>query len=494
MLYSQQFPEVGNTVYDVSSSSVPHSAPAPRVPSEPQIRQSLLFSKRDGVWASVMSGIGESYLGAFAIFLKATNPQIAMLAAFPQWLGASFQFVSVWLLHRLKNRKALILTGVFGQALSWLFVLAIPFVFTEGPVWWLIGAVTVYFMAGHFASPAWNSLMGDLVDSNRRGRYFGRRNRAMSVAAFAALCVGGVILHRAEQMGRVALGFAVLFLVALLARFAFAYYVSRMAEPPYTAAAEDRFSLWQFLRDGRHSNFGRFVAYIAFIHFAVQVSGPFIAPYLLRDLHFTYLEFMFATAATVVAQFLILPGWGRFCDRFGNKQVLTLTGLLLPVIPLLWLCTTNFYLILVIQMFAGVSWSGFSLAMGNFIFDTVTPPKRAQCVAVYNTSNAVGTVLGASLGGLLIPWLPNVVRLGALHVPLVSNIQILFLLSAVLRLAVSIRFLPLIREARPVSPFLARELTVKFLIVTRETGARVFGRIGRVLTVWVLVFVGQRRD
>src|SRR3972149_10144888 len=153
MLYSHQFQEVGNTVYDVSLSSAPRSTPDQRVPCEPQIRQSLLFSKREGVWASVMSGIGESYLGAFAIFLKATNPQIAMLAAFPQWLGASFQFVSVWLLHRLKNRKALILTGVFGQALSWLFVLAIPFVFTEGPVWWLIGAVTVYFMAGDFARP-----------------------------------------------------------------------------------------------------------------------------------------------------------------------------------------------------------------------------------------------------------------------------------------------------------------------------------------------------
>jgi MFS family permease len=115
-------------------------------------------------------------------------------------------------------------------------------------------------------------------------------------------------------------------------------------------------------------------------------------------------------------------------------------------------------------------------------------------VAVYNTSNAVGTVLGASLGGLLIPWLPNVVRLGALRVPLVSNIQILFLLSAVLRLAVSLRFLPRIREVRPVSPFLARDITVKILIICRETGARVFGKIGRTLTVWVLVVVGIRRD
>ena len=440
-----------------------------------------------------MTGFGETYLGAFAIYLKATNAQIAALAALPQLLGVWFQFISVWVLHRFKQRKVIILTGVFGQALSWLFILAIPVFFRDGAIWWLVGAVTVYCVLGHLASPPWNSLMGDLVDSNQRGRYFGRRNRAMSVAAFGSLCFAGVLLHRAEQVGSVVFGFTLVFLTAMAARLISAYYLARMVEPPYVANAEDRFSLWQFLRDGRRTNFGRFVGYIAFTHFAVQVSAPFIAPYLLRDLHFTYLEFMLATAATVVAQFLTLPAWGRFCDRFGNKQVLRLTGFLLPIIPLFWLCTTNFYLIVAIQMFAGLSWAGFSLAMGNFLFDTVSPPKRAQCVAVYNSANAVGIFLGASLGGLLIPWLPGAFALGGFHLSLVSNIQVLFLLSAVLRLLVSLKFLPLIREVRTVSPFLAEEITAKLFLMGRRTVVTVVGRIGRVVVVWMLVVVGQRR-
>jgi MFS family permease len=294
-------------------------------------------------------------------------------------------------------------------------------------------------------------------------------------------------------VGSVVFGFTLVFLTAMAARLISAYYLTRMVEPPYVANAEDRFSLWQFLRDGRRTNFGRFVGYIAFTHFAVQVSAPFIAPYLLRDLHFTYLEFMFATAATVVAQFLTLPAWGRFCDRFGNKQVLRLTGFLLPIIPLFWLFTTNFYAIVAIQMFAGLSWAGFSLAMGNFLFDTVSPPKRAQCVAVYNSANAVGIFLGASLGGLLIPWLPAAFALGGFHLSLVSNIQVLFLLSAVLRLLVSLKFLPLIREVRTVSPFLAEEVTAKLFLMGRRTVVTVVGRIGRVVVVWMLVVVGQRR-
>lgn len=441
-----------------------------------------------------MTGFGETYLGAFAIYLNATNSQIAALAALPQLLGVWFQFISVWVLHRLRQRKIIILTGVFGQALSWLVILAIPVFFQDDSIWWLIGAVTLYVVLGHLAVPPWNSLMGDLVDPNQRGRYFGRRSRAMSVAAFLALCLGGVLLHRAEQGGSVVLGFTVVFLAAMGARLISAYCLTQMAEPPYIGKPDDRFSLWEFLRDGRRTNFGRFVGYIAFTHFAVQVSAPFITPYLLRDLHFTYLQFMVATAATVVAQFLTLPGWGRFCDRFGNKQALRLTGFLLPIIPLFWLCTTNFYLIVAIQMFAGLSWAGFSLAMGNFLFDTVRPAKRAQCVAVYNSANAVGIFLGASLGGLLIPWIPGDLSLGGFHLSMVSNLQLLFLLSALLRFLVSLKFLPLIREVRTVSPFLAEDVTAKLFLVGRRTVVTVFGRIGKVVVVWMLVVVGQRRE
>lgn len=441
-----------------------------------------------------MTGLGDSYLGAFAIFLKATNPQIAFLAAVPQLLGSWCQFIAVWWLNRLKERKALILAGVLGQALTWLLILAAPFLFPSSAVWWLIAGVTLYFMLGNFVVPPWNSLMGDLVDPRQRGRYFGRRNRAMSVATFGALIVGGLILHEAQGQGKVAAGFVVIFAIALVARLVSAYYLSRMIEPSYQSRAEDRFSLWQFLRDGRRTNFGRFVAYIALVHFAVQVSAPFIVPYLLRDLHVTYLQFMAATAATVVAQVLTLPWWGRFCDRFGNKRVLSLTGLLLPVIPVFWLCTTNLYAIVAIQFFAGASWAGFSLAMGNFIFDTVSPPKRPQCVAVYNSANAVGILLGAGLGGCLIPWLPREFAIAGVHVALVSNLQLLFALSAVLRLVVALKFLPVIREVRDVSPLVAKNLTVK-LAVRLLLGVRIVGRVGRAMAVWVFVLGGPaKRD
>ncbi|TAK07636.1 MAG: hypothetical protein EPO39_06110 [Candidatus Manganitrophaceae bacterium] len=98
--------------------------------------------------------------------------------------------------------------------------------------------------------------------------------------------------------------------------------------------------------------------------------------------------------------------------------------------------------------------------MGNFVFDAVSPVKRAQCIAIYNSANAIGIFLGASLGGNLSRWLPKEVHIGSAQFTLASNLQLLFLLSAVLRLTVSLKFLPMIREVREVKPFGAKDFFI----------------------------------
>jgi hypothetical protein len=162
----------------------------------------------------------------------------------------------------------------------------------------------------------------------------------------------------------------------------------------------------------------------------------------------------------------------------------------LPVLPLFWLTTTNFYGIIAIQLFAGASWGGFALAMGNFLFDNVKPAKRPQCVAVYHSANALGVFLGASLGGVLVLLLPPAFHIAGFRLTFASNLQLLFIISAVLRFVVSARFLPMLREKRDVDPFPAKELTVRILLMS----VRAVGSLGRAMSVVVLVLIGQKRE
>ena len=58
---------------------------------------------------------------------------------------------------------------------------------------------------------------------------------------------------------------------------------------------------------------------------------------MLRDLKFSYVEFMINSAASVLLQFLTLNRWGRLSDLFGNRLILITTGAIIPIMPTLWL-------------------------------------------------------------------------------------------------------------------------------------------------------------
>jgi len=95
-----------------------------RYSRDPEVERSLRYSVRDGVAWSLMFGAGESYLQAFAVFLKATTAQMTLFSALPSLLGSSAQLVSAWVAGRAIPRKVLIFVGVSLQSVAWLPIIA----------------------------------------------------------------------------------------------------------------------------------------------------------------------------------------------------------------------------------------------------------------------------------------------------------------------------------------------------------------------------------
>ena len=57
----------------------------------------------------------------------------------------------------------------------------------------------MYVTFAHFTSPAWNSLITDLLQSNERGMYFAKRSQVIALLSFLALCLGGTLLSFFEH-------------------------------------------------------------------------------------------------------------------------------------------------------------------------------------------------------------------------------------------------------------------------------------------------------
>jgi MFS family permease len=421
---------------------------------DPAIERSLQHSLRDGRAWAFMSGIGETWFSAFAILFKASTQQIALLTSLPLVAASLFQWLSVWLGRQGVSRRRVIITGALGQALSWLLILLLPILFPSLGVELLIVAIILFHALGNLVAPQWSSLMGDLVPERRRGRFFARRTRIATLASFIGMIAGGLLLEASRRLEEELWGFAAIFLLALLARLISTWHLAQMHDPRHTEVAP---SISAVATPIPHA-FWHFSLLFALMQFAVAISSPFFALYMLRDLEFSYAILTLMVASSVMAQFLTLHGWGRLSDAYGNRLILVTTALLIPVMPAMWLISTDIIFLVILHLIGGLIWAGYSLSCGNFLYDLSPADRRADLMATHTLLANSGVMAGALLGGWLGEWAPSVWQWGDYSVTWLSGLPALFLLSASVRMVIALLYLRIVKEVREVAPLSVGQL------------------------------------
>jgi MFS family permease len=421
---------------------------------EQKKEKSRNYSIWDGSFWSVMYGFGESFFSAFAIFLKATNVELSFITAFPQTIGSFFQLLSGFFINLFGSRKKMVVFFAILQGLIHIPI-ALVYFFGNFKMSFLILFVSLYWVFGMIAGPAWTSWMGDLVDKDKRGSYFGLRNKITSFIAFLAYVLAGFILQRYSVNPTLNYyGFLLLFTISFFARMGSVLYLSKKYEPPFKLAKQELFGIITFFKKESKTNFANLVFFLCFFNFGVYIAAPFFNAYMLNDLKFSYIEFTISTAIVIFAKILFIPVWGRAADKFGEKRVIQLTAILMPFVPLLWLFSPNFWYILAIQAFSGFVWAGFDLAVFNYILSSTEPEKRVSYVAYYNVLNGLFIFVGAIVGAYLIQ----------LNSFFWSAYLFVFLISFFVRGIALLWFIPKLKEVRDVCSISGHRLL--FYIVT----------------------------
>jgi len=406
------------------------------------------YGIRDAACQATAQGGGENYFSAFALLLHASPFQIAILSALPQLVGVVAQLASVKLLQYLRKTSRLLIAGGRAQAFCWLPILSLPLIAPDQGAWLLIGCAVLYFGFGHVTTPIWNSLLVDVAEAESRGAYFARRARTTALTSFLALGLAGTILTVGQRWDMSWIGFLVIFLGAAAARIGATTcqtHVSRLM-PVHQLEAPHGFR--HFFAHAASVDFRRFLLFSGLMHFAVLLSGPFFVIYLLRDLHWSYLQYAGWMASSISAQFLTLGPWGRIGDRYGNKALLTLTASAVPFLPMGYLLSEHYLFLLIVNFFGGVIWAGLSLGLQNYVFDSLRAEERTRGVALANAMNAVGWGLGALTGSWLATLIPAELSLGSWHLTPASNLPFLFCLSGGLRLVIAVSLLRTFAEPR----------------------------------------------
>ncbi len=413
-------------------------------------KKSLFYSLWDGIFAGGMIGFTQEYFIPFLLVLGGTPSQAGVLNGFANFFSACIQLMSPNITDRLKSRKRMFMFFIGLQLLMLLpmFFMALT---GRGHPFFFIICVVLFTGFGAVATPAWSSLMSNLVPEQKRGTYFGWRSRIVGFIIVGFSLLGGWITDALEEQDVYA-GFAVLFGCAFLFRLCSWFFLGKMKDIPMEPRHENYFSLIQFLARYRESNFAKFVIFSGLLYFSVYVASPFFSVFMLKDLHYNYMIYSVVMISSTLLVYLTPPRWGRIADKVGNLRIIKAVSLLIALIPLFWIVNQSPLCFIVSQLYSGIIWGAYNLCALNFVYDAVSPGKRTRCIAYYTAFNAFGIAAGSLAGGFLSSVVPSLKGY-----PLIT----VFLISLLLRLWVVWIFPGKIREVRTVE-------TISFLGLFRR--------------------------
>ena len=372
-----------------------------------QLRRNMAASTSDAAAYGVMVGIGETFLPAFALAVGLGEVTAGIVGSVPLMAGGLLQLISLWALSKGFSQKWWVVLAAALQSLAFVPLIWVAYLGSvSGPV--LLAIASFYWAAGLASGPAWNGWIERVIPKQMRANYFAKRTRATQLATMLGFVSGGLLLQFGRQGGWVLLAFAGLFAIAFVARIISAVMlalhrlpstvvrplavVGRVAEPQPTAAqAVSR------AYAGKH-----LLIYLVMVQGAAQIAGPFFTPYMLRQLHLSYLSFTLLVAVAFLAKVIALPAWGQLARRRGAGWLLTVGGTAIVPLAALWIVSQNFYWLLFIQALSGVAWAAYELGFFLMFFEALPAQRRVKMLTYYNMANTSAWCIGASLGAVFL--------------------------------------------------------------------------------------------
>jgi MFS family permease len=402
-----------------------------------RVHRSLHFSMLESASFSVMVGAAEGYFQAFAVFLKATVFQVGLVSTLPLSIASVVQLFSRPMLRLSRTRRRLTVgAGVLRTSLFVPLAL-VPFM-GPGRIWFLLLLVCLYFSFIYLPTPAWTAWIRDLVDDSQRGSFFGRRNSIGSLTSLAASVLAGIVLQ--AWSANPLPGFLLLFGIAFLGSLSAATSLSLQYDPAGEHHGQSDQSISSFSRELVRTNYGRFVVFNFLVYFGAYISGPFVVPFMLTELGFSYLQFMAAISLVSLFKFLAMPMWGALGDRYGSKKTLALSTFLICLTPFTWLLASSFAMVCLIQVLGAFAWAGFEIAALSFAYDAMPAAKVTRQTSFLLLFRGAAVISGGLAGGALLP-----------HVRLQGSPSLaIFLVAGIFRIMFVFPMLFFIREERAV--------------------------------------------
>lgn len=450
--------------------------PSPNL-SEQQVTSGLKLVIKDGLAAEAMTALtGGAFLVSMALLMGASNFQIGVLAALPTFTNI-FQLLSIWLVKKYRNRRAIAVVCALLARFPLLVIGALPLIFSSATtVQVLIFFLFFFYLFGSIAGPTWNSWMKDLVPENKLGSYFSHRGRlTQSLNVILSLLIALLLDFVKKNYPDATLTtYACMFIAGGIIGICSAYFLSKTPEPECSPSTENIFTL--FKKPLQNANFRNLLIFNSAWVFALNIATPFFFVYMMKTLSLPLSYIIGLGILAQLSSIFSIKLWGRYADSYSNKTIIAIGAPLYIVCIIAWCfagasagLVTNIILLAAINIFTGIAAAGINLSLTN-IGLKLAPKEDA---IIYLSSKNIITAFFSSIAPLAGGWLADFFAnrrlnwaiqwtdakgMKEIHVLVLHQWNFLFLIGALLALC-SIKLLNRVKETGEVE----KDIVVKIL-------------------------------
>ncbi len=376
-----------------------------------------------------MVGLSETYFAAFFVAAGLSEMGIGMLATLPYLIGSGLQLFTP-LGVRLVGSYRLWTAGTAAlQSFSLLMLAGLTWI---GQVNFLtlLAIVSIYWASGLATGPAWTTWIEFVVPRRIRARYFSVRMRICQLCLLVSIAVAGFLLRSSSYQDQQILIFVAMFAVAGILRLLSCNALRLQIEKRQWLEV----NIENALRAKTSPDVGRLIQttlpFFAAMQFAVYISGPYFAPFMLKTLGMGYMQYMILILLGYFGRVLTLAAAGRFANRFGPVKLMLIGAIGIVPMSALWLFHPSVLILCVVQCLSGVAWGCYELAMSLVFIERIPAHHRIRVLTWFNVFNGIAMVGGSLLGGWML------LQFGAS----VQAFMFLFVLSGIFRMVALLWF------------------------------------------------------
>ncbi|WP_158828711.1 MFS transporter [Mucilaginibacter lacusdianchii] len=432
--------------------------------TDKQIQSGQKYILKDSLAGEAMVNLsGGAFITAMALHLGASNFQIGLLASLPI-LTNIFQLLSIWLVQRYNNRRAVAVIGSFLGRLPMLFAAFLPFMFsTAMGLKLLLVILFVHYFFGSIAGASWNAWVKDLIPEKNLGSFFSHRTRMVTLlSAILSLGVSFTIDYvKAHYADSLTLTYYAIFVLGGIVGLVGVYWLSRASEPMPLTVNENVFA--QFKKPLKDKNFRHLLKFNAAWAFALNLATPFFTVFLMKTIGLSLSYVIGFTMIAQMANILTIKKLGRLSDRYSNKTIIHICAPIYVVCILAWTYAAmpeskiySIAILAVISAVSGMATGGIGLALNN-IGMKLAPRREAMAyMSSLNMVVAFFSAISPIIGGLLadffstyqLVWDFQLKGINGMHTLQLINIHswsFLFIIGALMALA-SLKLLARVKE------------------------------------------------